>query len=127
MRVMVVDDYPGAAQASCMLLATMGHDTCMATTGQEALAKAATFDPEVIILDIGLPDVSGYDVARELRQRPGRRPFIAALTGWNTTPDRVHAVAAGIDQHVLKPASFEQLTSIIEAAKHHLSDAPDPA
>ena len=120
MRILVVDDYPGAAQASCMLLEAMGHEVQSALDGTTALTLAVTFAPEVVILDIGLPDASGYDIARQLRSLP-RRPFIVAMTGWGTVRDRVQSLAAGIDEHVVKPASMEKLTAIIEAAKRKLN------
>lgn len=122
MRVLVIDDYPGAAQASCMLLATMGHETQIATTGVEAITLASSFEPEVIILDLGLPDVSGYEVARQIRTQSARRPFIVALTGWGATHDRVRSLAAGIDEHVVKPANADKLTAILEAAQRRLSE-----
>ena len=125
MRILVVDDYPGAAQASCMLLAAMGHEARSALDGTSALELAQTFAPEVVILDIGLPDVSGYDIARKMRSLP-HRPFIVAMTGWGTIRDRTQSLAAGIDQHVVKPASIEKLSAIIEAAKRKLNAADEP-
>lgn len=116
MRVLVVDDYPGAAQASCLLLDAMGHEAMPALDGSTAIAVAESFAPEVVILDIILPDQSGYDVARALRSLPNR-PFIVALTGWSTKTASAKSVAAGFDMHVLKPASMEKLSAIIEAAK----------
>ena len=116
MRILVVDDYPTAAQATCLLLAMLGHETRSASSGKDALAVATEFDPDVIILDIGLPDLSGYQVARELRLRPGKRPYIAAMTGWGTTSDRVQSLAAGIDQHVVKPADVDKMHHIIDSA-----------
>jgi len=119
MRVLVVDDYPGAADVSCILLRMLGHEALPATTGAEALSQAALFDPEVIVLDLGLPDQTGYDVARTLRERPGRRPFIAAMTG-STSDDPARSLAAGIDLHVTKPATVENLTRILDAARRQL-------
>jgi two-component system, chemotaxis family, CheB/CheR fusion protein len=123
MRVLVVDDYPGAAEVACVLLRLLGHEPLPAVNGTQALERAATFEPDVIVLDLGLPDVSGYDVARELRLRTGKRPFIAAMTGWCGPDDRVRSLAAGIDMHVLKPASADNLGKIIVAAQRRLSDA----
>jgi DNA-binding response OmpR family regulator len=129
MRILVVDDYPSAAEIACVLLKLLGHESMGARNGAEALELAASFDPDIVVLDLGLPDQTGYEVARLLRARDGRRPFIAAMTGWGATEDRVQSMAAGIDLHVLKPASAENLTKIIAAAKQRLSDCgvPDPA
>lgn len=128
MRVLVVDDYPGAAEISCTLLRLMGHEPLAATSGQDALDKARTFDPHVVVLDLGLPDLNGYEVARELRKQQMRRPYIAAVTGWGTTEDRVRSLAAGIDMHIIKPTSADKLAKVIEAATRVTdSGAADPA
>ena len=123
MRVLVVDDYPGAAEAACLLLRLLGHEPLAAMTGQQALERAATFDPDIVVLDLGLPDVSGLDVARALRQRPGRRQFIVALTGSSSSEDRGRVRDAGIDMYVLKPASADNLARIITAARRSISAA----
>lgn len=122
MRVLVVDDYPGAADVACVLLRLLGHESLAAMTGAQALERAATFEPDVVVLDLGLPDVSGFEVARVLRQRTGKRPYIAAMTGWSAPDDRVHSLAAGIDMHVLKPASADNLGKILAAAQRRISD-----
>jgi two-component system, OmpR family, response regulator len=116
-RVLVVDDFPDAARAAAMLLRLLGHEVATAHSGRDALAVAESFQPDIVILDVGLPDLSGYDVARELRQRQ-RTPHvhIAALTGWGQPSDRIHALAAGFDQHVLKPADATKLKAIIQLA-----------
>lgn len=126
MRVLVVDDYPGSAQASCLLLAMLGHEAHAASCGADALAVAAEFQPDIVILDIGLPDVSGYQVARELRLRGGKRPYIAAMTGWGTTSDRVQSLAAGIDLHLIKPADVDKVRLIITNALEHLGARGEP-
>ena len=123
MRVLVVDDYPGAAEISCMLLEILGHEARHVLTGRDALACAAQFFPDVVILDIGLPDISGYDVARALRESPqGKDVYIAALTGWGQPEDRGRAVAAGIDQHFTKPASADKLRLMLAAAAKRLRE-----
>lgn len=129
MKVLVVDDYPGAADVTCVLLRLLGHEPASARTAAQALATAETFEPDVIVLDLGLPDQSGYIVARTLRGRAGKRPFIAAMTGRSGAEDRVQSLAAGIDIHVRKPASAENLTQILEAAQRRITegDAADRA
>jgi DNA-binding response OmpR family regulator len=99
----------------------LGHDARPARTASEALSLVDSYDPDVIVLDLGLPDSTGYDVARNIRSRNTRQPFIAAMTGWNAAEDRVHSLAAGIDLHVVKPACAENLERIIDAAKQKLS------
>lgn len=117
-RVLIVDDYPDAAESACVLLSMLGHDCRFATTARQALVEAAHFEPEVAILDIGLPDLSGFDLARELRKMSaGRALYIAAITGWGQPEDRVKAFAAGFDHHVLKPADQRKLTRILELAE----------
>jgi CheY-like chemotaxis protein len=116
-RVLVVDDYPDAAEVSAMLLELFGHDCRTAMTGEDALVQAAAFDPDIVILDIGLPDISGYDVARTLRAQHRDRPlYLAAVTGWGQPEDRVRALAAGFDVHVLKPTDGPKIQSILSLA-----------
>jgi CheY-like chemotaxis protein len=121
-RVLVVDDYPDAAESACLLLSLLGHDCRSATCAADALIEATRFQPEVAILDIGLPDLSGFDLARELRRRlPGRPLYLAAVTGWGQPGDRVKAMAAGFNHHVLKPADRKKLMTIIELADQELT------
>src|SRR4051812_21711550 len=120
-RVLVVDDYPDAAESACMLLTLLGHDCRFVTCGEDALREAAAFEPDVAIVDIGLPDVSGLEVARQLRQRVGHTMFLAALTGWGQAEDRIKALAAGFDHHVLKPADMNKLAAVMELAEQQLA------
>jgi DNA-binding response OmpR family regulator len=120
MRVLIVDDYPGAVEATKLLLELLGHECRTAVDGKAALEALATFVPDVVLLDVGLPDLSGYEVAREIRARTaGRRVFIAALTGWANAEDRILSLAAGIDLHLEKPAYLESLERILAAAQGH--------
>jgi len=116
-RVLIVDDYPDAAEATCMLFTRLGHQCHCAINGEHALDEARTFLPDIVILDIGLPDLSGYDVARALRQRYGSGVYLAALTGWGQPEDRRHAIDAGFDQHIVKPATAQVLCELISAAE----------
>ena len=129
--MLIVDDYPDAADTACVLLTMLGHDCRSVTTGRAALIEAALFEPEVAILDIGLPDLSGFDVARELRRRWAGRPlYLAAVTGWGQHADRAKAFAAGFDHHVLKPADRQKLMMIMELAERACrfsADGPDRA
>lgn len=117
MRVLVVDDYPGAAEAAQQLVELLGHECRTALCGRDALEVVASFDPDVVLLDIGLPDVSGYDVARALRSRETtRRAFIVALTGWATAEDRAKSIAAGIDVHLRKPPQADAIAEVLARA-----------
>lgn len=117
LRVLVVDDFPDSTEIMCVLLDALGHETRGALTAAEALMIAEQFDPQLIILDIGLPDRSGYDLARELRRRAASKSLhLAAVTGWGTRADRARALAAGFDQHFLKPADEHTLRQIVEGA-----------
>jgi CheY-like chemotaxis protein len=116
-RVLVVDDYPDSAETASMLLTLHGYECRTATTGQEALEQAAVFEPDIVLLDIGLPDITGYEVARLLRARAGDRPlYLAAVTGWGQPADQAKALAAGFDHHVTKPADLRKLAMIVRLA-----------
>ena len=106
-RVLVVDDNVDAADTLAAVLDMMGHATQVAHDGAQALALAPQFLPDVIFLDIGLPGMSGYDVARALRQTPaGAKVVLVALTGWGAENDRSQSSAAGFDHHLTKPANL---------------------
>ena len=116
MRVLVVDDFPGAAEASAVVLKLLGHETEMAFSGRDALAKVRAFDPDLIILDIGLPDLDGFQVARAIRELPhGPRVHIAALTGWDQSTDRKRG-ATLFDSYASKPADASTLRTIVANA-----------
>ena len=113
-RVLVVDDYPDTADIVRTLVERFGHDARVANTGRSALAEAYDFVPTVVILDIGLSDMSGCDVARQLRaRRGGERMFIAALSGWGQPERRRAAIEAGCDRFLLKPASGQKVQEIL--------------
>jgi DNA-binding response OmpR family regulator len=118
MRVLVVDDFQDAATITQMLLEAHGHDCRIAVTGTEALAVAEAFDPEVAILDIGLPDLSGFEIARILRGRKTKRLlYLAAVTGWGDRETREKAFRAGFDDHILKPTDGKMLQKILHDAQ----------
>lgn len=115
LRVLVVDDQADAADLICDLLG--GHHDCRsANSAEDALDIAAVFEPHLVLLDIGLPDMSGYEVARQLRSMYGNQVYIAAVTGWAQEKDRVLSVEAGFDHHETKPANRAALHAIVEAA-----------
>jgi len=117
-RVLIVDDHPDAAQALAMLVRLLGYDCVTATTGGEALAQARASDFDLAIIDIGLPDVSGHEVARELRRMPsGRAMYLAAVSGYGQPEDRALALKAGFDHHVLKPLDVALVRRIVSLAE----------
>jgi PAS domain S-box-containing protein len=121
LRVLVVDDNVDAAQTLALFLDMAGHATQTAYTGPEALAAAAEFRPDVVLLDIGLPGMNGYEVARELRAGPSSPLLLVALTGWGTAQDRELARAAGFDHHLTKPADPNRVQALLA---EHLADRP---
>jgi CheY-like chemotaxis protein len=116
-KVLVVDDNEDAASSMAELLELMGHEVQMAHDGVDALAVAASFQPDVIFLDIGMPRMNGHEAARHIRQAPwGRDIALVALTGWGNARDREESRAAGFDHHLVKPGSFEEIETIIGQA-----------
>lgn len=116
-RVLVVDDNVDAAESLSLLLEIGGHETAVAHSGPEALDVARRFQPEVVFLDIGLPGMSGYEVAERLREEtPSRRAVLVALTGWGSEEDKRRAMAAGFHFHVIKPVSAATVESILAEA-----------
>lgn len=117
-RVLVVDDNVDAAESAALLLKLSGHQVEMAHDGLAALDVAQSFRPEVILLDIGLPEMDGYEVVRRLRQRPdGKEPVIAAVTGYGRDEDRQRSLEAGFDHHLTKPLAPDVLASFVAAPK----------
>jgi CheY-like chemotaxis protein len=115
-RVLVVDDNADAAGTLAMLLELHGHTTREAGDGPAALATAAEFQPQMILLDIGLPGMDGYEVARKLRASPvTRSATLIALTGYGREEDRQLSLVAGFDHHLVKPADPATLLALIAA------------
>ena len=103
LRVLVADDNRDAADSLARILALYGHDTRVTYDGAAAIEAARTFRPEAAVLDIGMPQTNGYDVARALRQQLGASITLIALTGWGQAADRERAAQAGFDHHMTKP------------------------
>lgn len=113
-RVLVVDDNVDAADSLGQLLAGSGHETVVVHSGQAALDTAARFRPELVLLDIGLPDISGYDVAASLRrEQPGEGLRIVALTGWGNEAARERSAESGFDLHLTKPVTMDVLQRLL--------------
>ena len=117
LRVLVVDDFPDTAVVTSMLLGMRGYDCRWALTGAEALAIADEFDPDVALLDLGLPDLSGFEIARTLRTRGDKRLYLAAVTGWSDAETRARAFEVGFDVHVIKPTDRFKLDIVMRGAE----------
>jgi CheY-like chemotaxis protein len=112
-RILILDDNADAAHTLGALLEASGHAVRLAYTGYQALEAANEFAPQIAFLDIGLPDISGHDVALQLRERyPGRELVLVALTGWGSDGDRRLSEQAGFDFHLTKPVSVEAINSL---------------
>lgn len=113
-RILVVDDNRDSAMSLSLLLKLAGHVTCTAYDGIEALDAFATFNPEVVLLDIGLPKLNGYEVARRIREKNASNGVVlVALTGWGQEEDRRKSRDAGFDGHLTKPVEFSALKAVL--------------
>ncbi|HSW04306.1 response regulator [Aquabacterium sp.] len=116
-RVMVVEDNPDVAETTATMLTLFGHAVCVAHDGGQALAQVQAFAPEVVLLDIGLPLMDGYELARRLRQLPQTRDaLLVALTGYGQPADRQRGREAGFDEHLLKPVDAAILGELVARA-----------
>jgi len=113
-RVLVVDDNMDAADMLVMMLQMFGHEVRAAYTGQSALAMAVEYQPDVVLLDIGLPDMNGYEVARHLRQQPKTKDArLIAMTGYGQDSDRQRSEEAGCEHHLVKPVDPQKLQDLL--------------
>ncbi len=113
-RVLIADDNADLTEAMALLLRRRGHEVCVVNDGQGALAAAQTFNPEVAFLDIELPMLSGYDVARHLRQQPGlENVLLVATTGHAEEEIRDRTHDAGFDAHLAKPYRFDTMLEFL--------------
>ncbi len=113
MRILIVDDYEDSTEMLAVMIEMLGHDAVVALDGMTALAVAQFSPPDAVLLDIGLPDISGLELAPRLRalMPPGAR--IVALSGWAEPADRVRGLAAGCDQYLCKPASPREICTAL--------------
>jgi two-component system CheB/CheR fusion protein len=115
LRVLIVEDYADAALSTRMVLEMDGHEVHVAKDGLAGLEVAAAVDPDVILLDIGLPGLSGYEVAERLKSRKAERKLLlVAVTGYGQETDRERSAAAGIDVHLLKPVDPDFLRELLK-------------
>jgi DNA-binding response OmpR family regulator len=113
-RVLLVDDDPDSSEPLSLLLQSKGHETRVVTDGAEAISVADEFKPNCVLLDLGLPQMDGYEVARRLRKRPyGSDVVLVALTGWAGREIRTKAAEAGFDYHIVKPVNWDEVEKIV--------------
>jgi CheY-like chemotaxis protein len=113
LRVLVADDERDQVATLALLLADDGHEVRVVYRGSEVLRVVRDFDPDVALIDIGMPGMTGYDVAREIRQVFGPRPLLIAVTGWKQSSDKILARLAGFDHHLAKPYDAHELLELI--------------
>lgn len=122
MRILIADDNQDAAIILSIVLKRYGHQVCIAHNGIQTLDVAETFRPDVVLMDIGMPKLNGFDAARQIRKRPwGKSTFLVAVTGWGGEEDKRQATAAGFDHHLLKPVELGKLEKLL--AEHRQSSA----
>jgi CheY-like chemotaxis protein/anti-sigma regulatory factor (Ser/Thr protein kinase) len=120
-RILVVDDNRDAAESMAMMLRLLGNDVATAHDGMEAVATAERFRPQVILMDVGMPRLDGYEATRRIRARPGGAAVtVIALTGWGQDGDKQRSQEAGCDGHLVKPVDLTDLKALLD----HLP-APD--
>jgi CheY-like chemotaxis protein len=113
-RVLVIDDNVHAAESLALIVKLWGHETRVAHSGHEALEIAVAYRPEVVLLDIGLPEMDGYTVARSRRAIPGREnALLVAITGYGRDEDRLRAREAGFDHHLVKSLDLDALETLL--------------
>jgi signal transduction histidine kinase len=123
LRVLVVDDSVDSAESMAIILEMSGHDVCKAHNGPDALRVACEYRPDVVLMDIGMPGMSGHEVALKMRQTPALRgAVLIAMTGYGRQVDREQSQAAGFDHHLVKPLDFEKLREVLAASSSRSSE-----
>jgi CheY-like chemotaxis protein len=121
MRILVIENVHDFADSLAQLIQFWGHEAIVAYEGTSALERASTNSPDVVLLDLGLPGMSGYEVARQLRRMPGlAQTLLVAVTGYGQPADIQRCKAAGIDFHILKPADPEEIKKVLETRAQYL-------
>lgn len=124
-RVLIADDNHDAAVSLSMLLQSMGHETRVVHDGIEAVEEAEVFHPDIVLLDLGMPRLDGYETARKLASRPwATETRIVAVTGWGQDADRKRAKAAGFHRHLVKPVDIDALRQVMSAVSTPRQDPP---
>lgn len=120
LRILIVDDLRDSANSLAMLLQILGNDTRTAYDGEQGVGVAEEFRPDVMLLDIGLPKLDGYEACRRVRATPwGKRVVLIALTGWGQEEDRRRSHEAGFDHHMVKPVDPQELMKLLAGLQQH--------
>jgi CheY-like chemotaxis protein len=121
--VLVVEDSPDMLLSWLLLLELWGYEPYTVSDGPAAVEAAGTLQPDIVLLDIGLPSLDGWEVARRIRQRGGPQPLLIAVTGYGQDKDRRRSHEAGIDHHLLKPVDLDRLEMLL--AQSEWQQQPD--
>lgn len=114
LKILMIDDNQDFAEIMCELMEMLGHEASFATKGSEGIVKAKQFQPDVIICDIGLPEMNGYEVAQLIRSDHGLKDiFLIALSGYTSQDDHARSMAAGFDRHLAKPVDIDIIENIL--------------
>lgn len=113
LRVLIADDNEDAADMLAMILDSRGHEVRVAHDGLEAVSSAVAFQPDVALLDIGMPELDGYQVAEQIRRLAGTSVMLVAVTGWSEPGVAPSQVYPGFDHHLVKPIDLERLTACL--------------
>ena len=115
-RIVIADDNEDSAESFAMLLSFSGHEVRIAHDGAEALNALRDFRPDVAFLDIGMPGLTGYEVAQAVRAEPwGRQVTLIAVTGWGQPDDKLRARSAGFDRHLIKPIDPAEVDRLLDS------------
>jgi DNA-binding response OmpR family regulator len=115
LRILIADDERDTVATLAAILQDEGHEVREVYRGSEVLRLAQAFDPDVALIDIGMPGMTGYDVAREMREQFGKgRPLLIAVTGWKQASDKILATLAGFDHHLSKPFEPHALLQLLK-------------
>jgi CheY-like chemotaxis protein len=119
-RILIADDNADSAESMGMLLRLMGNDVRIASDGLEAVEQAAKFQPDIVLMDIGMPRLDGYEAARRIRNQSwSRDTLLVAVTGWGPSDDSDEATAAGFDRHFTKPLDPAELRRLVGSIRPH--------
>ena len=122
-RILVVDDNRDAADSLALLLTLQGSEVRTAYDGLEAIEAAAAFDPDVVLSDLGMPRMNGYEAAQKIRQQCGDRVVLVAMTGWGQEEDKRRSSEAGFDYHLVKPVALEALEQLLASLEEPGKDS----